>query len=102
MQGLANSHADTECLIVVGADQKERRFCNIEKADGFDPARISPILAKYLSPEPKYEIFTNMRAPCGERYVLVVLNRVQHRPIVSLIDGEAHGKVRFWPSDIWG
>jgi len=101
MQGLANSHADTECLIIIGADQKERRFCNIESADDFDPARISPILAKYLSPEPKYEIFNNMRAPGGERYVLIVMNQVQHRPIVTLVDGEAQGKVRFRPGDIW-
>lgn len=65
LQGLANSHTDTECLIVVGADQKESKFFNIDNADDFDPARISPIVAKYLSPEPKYEIFNNMRASGG-------------------------------------
>ncbi len=101
LQGLANSHADTECLIVVGADQKESKFFNIDNADDFDPARISPIVAKYLSPEPKYEIFNNMRAPSGERYVLIVMGRVQHRPIVALVDGEVQGKHRFRPGDIW-
>ena len=101
LQGLANSHADTECLIVVGADQKESSFFNVENADDFDPARISPIVTKYLSPEPKYEIFNNMRAPGGERYVLIVMSRVQHRPIVTLVDGEAQGKLRFRPGDIW-
>lgn len=101
LQGLANSHGDTECLIVVGADQKEAKFFNVENADGFDPARVSPIVAKYLSPEPKYEIFNNMRAPTGERYVLIVMSRVQHRPIVTVVDGEAQGKLRFRPGDIW-
>lgn len=101
MQGLANSHSDSECLIVIGADQKEGRFFNVENADDFDPARISPMLAKYLSPEPKYEIFNNMRAPGQERYVLIVMNRLQHRPVVTLVDGEANGKTRFRPGDIW-
>jgi len=101
MQGLANSHSDSECLIIIGADQKESKFFNVENADDFDPARLSPIFAKYLSPEPKYEIFNNMRAPGGERYVLIVMNRVQHRPVVALVDGEVKGKVRFRPGDIW-
>jgi hypothetical protein len=26
IQGLANSHAGTECLVVIGADQKEKKF----------------------------------------------------------------------------
>ena len=101
LQGLANSHADTECLIVVGADQKESSFFNVENADDFDPARISPIVTKYLSPGPKYEIFNNMRAPGGERYVLIVMSRLQHRPIVTLVDGETQGKLRFRLGDIW-
>lgn len=101
LQGLADSHADTECLIVVGADQKESSFFNVENADDFDPARISPIVTKYLSPEPKYEIFNNMRAPGGERYVLIVMSRLQHRPIVTLVDGETQGKLRFRLGDIW-
>jgi len=59
------------------------------------------MLAKYLSPEPKYEIFNNMRAPGQERYVLIVMNHAQHRPVVTLVDGEANGKIRFRPGDIW-
>lgn len=101
MHGLANSRSDSECLIIIGANQKGCKFCNVENADDFDPARISPILAKYLSPEPKYEIFNNMRAPGGERYVLIVMSSVQHRPVVALVDGEVEGKVRFRPGDIW-
>jgi hypothetical protein len=42
-----------------------------------------------------------MRAAGGERYVLIVMNRVQHRPIATLVDGEAPGKLRFRPGDIW-
>jgi hypothetical protein len=101
IQGLANSHSDSECLIIIGADQKEGKFFNVDNADDFDPSRISPILSKYLSPEPKYEIFNNMRALGGERYVLIVMSRAQHRPVVTLVDGEAKGKVRFRPGDIW-
>jgi len=51
---------------------------------------MSPILAKYLSPEPKYEVFNDMRASTGERYVLIVLNQVQARPIVMSLMGD-HG-----------
>src|SRR5271157_6014391 len=29
IQGLANSHAGTECLIVIGADQKEKKFFEV-------------------------------------------------------------------------
>jgi hypothetical protein len=63
----------------IGADQ-ESEFFNVENSEDFDPARTSPILAKYLSPEPKYEIFNNMRAPEGERYVLIVLSIVLSCP----------------------
>jgi hypothetical protein len=101
LQGLANAHSDSECLIVIGADQNERKFFDVANAAEFDPARVSPILAKYLSPEPKIEIFNNMCAPGGEHYVLIVLNRAQPRPIMTTIDGEVNGKVRFRPGDIW-
>jgi hypothetical protein len=100
IQGLANSHAGTECLIVIGADQKEKKFYDVSNADDFDPARMSPILAKYLSPEPKYEVFNDMRVSTGERYVLIVLNQVQPRPIVTLVDGKTETKVHFRPGEI--
>jgi hypothetical protein len=45
VQGLANSHVDTECLIVIGADQKEKRFFEVANALDFDPAKLSSILA---------------------------------------------------------
>jgi hypothetical protein len=101
IQGLANSHAGTECLIVVGADQRDKRFFEVPNADDFDPARLSPILAKYLSPEPRYEVFNDMRSSTGERFVLIVLHQVQPRPVMSLVDGKTDAKVHFRPGDIW-
>jgi hypothetical protein len=101
VQGLANSHAGTECLIVIGADQKEKKFFEVANAADFDPAKLSPILSKYLSPEPSYEVFNDMRAATGARYVLIVLNKVQPRPIVALVDGKTDTKVHFRPGEIW-
>jgi hypothetical protein len=101
LQGLANSHAGTECLIVIGADQKEKKFFEVANAADFDPAKLSPILSKYLSPEPSYEVFNDMRAATGARYVLIVLNKVQPRPIMALVDGKTDTKVHFRPGEIW-
>lgn len=101
IQGLANSHSGTECLIVIGADEKEKKFYEVSNAADFDPAKMSPILAKYLSPEPQYEVFDNMRASTGERYVLIVLSQVQPRPIMTLVDGQTETKVHFRPGEIW-
>jgi hypothetical protein len=101
IQGLANSHAGTECLVVIGADQRERKFFDVSNAADFDPAKMSPILAKYLSPEPQYEVFNDMQASTGERYVLIVLNQVQPRPIMTLVDGKTDAKVHFRPGEIW-
>ena len=101
IQGLANSHSGTECLIVVGADQKDKKFFEVANAADLDPAKLSPILAKYLAPEPVYEVFNDMRASTGERYVLIVLNQLQPRPIMALVDGKTSDKVHFRPGEIW-
>jgi hypothetical protein len=101
VQGLANSHVGTECLIVIGADQREKKFFEVANAADFDPAKLSPILAKYLAPEPVYEVFNDMRASSGERYVLIVLNKVQPRPIMTLVDGKSSSRVHFRPGEIW-
>ena len=101
IQGLANSHSGSECLIVVGADQKDKKFFEVANAADFDPAKLSPILAKYLAPEPVFEVFNDMRASTGERYVLIVLNRLQPRPIMVLVDGKTNDKVHFRPGEIW-
>ena len=101
IQGLANSHSGTECLIVVGADQKDKKFFEVANAADFDPAKLSPILAKYLAPEPVFEVFNDMRASTGEKYVLIVLNQLQPRPIMALVDGKTSDKVHFRPGEIW-
>ena len=101
VQGLANSHVGTECLIVIGADQKEKKFFEVANAPDFDPAKLSPILAKYLATEPIYEVFNDMRASTGDRYVLIVLNKVQPRPIMTLVEGKTRSKVHFRPGEIW-
>ncbi len=100
-QGLANSHTKVDCLIVIGADQKEKKFFDVKNADDFDGAKLSSILAKYLYPEPLYEVFNNMKASTGERYVVIVLNAVQPRPIVMQTDGDSGSKTHFRPGDVW-
>jgi hypothetical protein len=101
-QGHANSHSNSERLIVVGADEKECKFYDVENSDEFDAAKLTLILQKYLDPEPSYEVFPRMRASTGERYVLIVLHAVQARPIMMVTDGgSANNKVHFRPGDIW-
>jgi len=100
IQGQANSHHKGERLIVIGADQKEKKFFHVENAAEFDPARLSPIFAKYFSPEPLYDIFT-MTAEGGETYILIVLGANQPRPILIVTQGDAEGKSYLRPGDIW-
>jgi hypothetical protein len=100
VQGHANSHTRGERLIVIGADQTEKKFYNIDNVKDFDAARISPILAKYFSPEPVFEVF-NLKTSGGESYVLIVLAAAQPRPILVHTDGEADSKIYFKSGDIW-
>jgi hypothetical protein len=101
LQGQANAHLSGERLIVIGADQSEKAFYNVENASEFDPARLSPKLAKYLEPEPRYEVFNKMQAPGGETYVLIVLAALQPRPIVILTEGAHLGKPYLRTGEIW-
>lgn len=55
VQGIANAHIAEERFVVIGADQKERRFYNVANVDEFDPARLSQIVAKYLDPPPRLD-----------------------------------------------
>ncbi len=100
-QGQANSHILGERLIVIGADEKERKFYDVENADEFNPAKLTLIFQKYLHPEPSYEVFYQMKYSGGERYVLIVLHAVQPRPIMMLVDGGSANKTHFRPGDIW-
>ena len=76
-------------------------FFNVENASEFDPARLSPILSKYLEPEPDYEIFNNMKTPGGETYVLIVLSAKQQRPIMVVTEGSHSGKPYLRTGEIW-
>jgi hypothetical protein len=100
LQGLANSHSDGECLIVIGADEENAKFVQVENVDDFDKARLSPMFSKFLDPEPLYEIF-KQTASTGEQYILFVLNPLQPRPIMALVDGKTEAKGYFRPGDIW-
>lgn len=72
-QGLANADVEEERFVVIGADQKERKFFNVGNAGEFDPAKLSQVISKYLDPQPRIEVFNNVRAETGESYVLMVV-----------------------------
>jgi hypothetical protein len=101
IQGLSNSHKDTECIIVIGADEQNRCFVDVPNAESFNAAKLSPILRKYLEPEPQFTVFKDMRASTGERYVVLVIHSLQDRPIFAMVQGECEGKSHFRPGDIW-
>jgi len=101
IQGLANAHIAEERFIVIGADQKERKFYNVANVDEFDPAKLSLVVAKYLDPAPRLEVFNNIRANGGESYVLIVVSPDQPRPVVAITDGKSDKKIHFGVGNIW-
>ncbi len=101
IQGLANAHIAEERFIVVGADQKERKFYKVENCDEFDPAKLSQVLAKYLDPQPRLEVFNNMRTDGDQPYVLIVIGPDQPRPIVAITEGKSEKRVHFGVGNIW-
>src|SRR6266436_7211142 len=101
IQGLANAHIAEERFIVIGADQKERKFYNVANVNEFDPATLSQIIAKYLDPPPQLEVFNNIRADGGESYVLIVVGPDQPRPIIAITEGKSDKRVHFSAGNIW-
>jgi hypothetical protein len=101
IQGLANAHIAEERFIVIGADQKERKFYNVANVNEFDPATLSQIIAKYLDPPPQLEVFNNIRADGGESYVLIVVGADQPRPIIAITEGKSDKRVHFSAGNIW-
>jgi hypothetical protein len=101
IQGLANAHIADERFAVIGADQKERKFHSVANISEFDPATLSQIIAKYLDPPPRLEVFNNIRADSGEPYVLIVLGPNQPRPIVAITEGRSDKRVHFAVGNIW-
>jgi hypothetical protein len=102
LQGVANSEASEERCVVIGADPTEKQFYAVTNAAEFDPARVSPVLAKYLDPVPNIEIFNNLQTDDGRPLVVFIFNAVQPRPIVVKTEGKkADGKTRLQVGDIW-
>ena len=101
IQGVANAHIAEERFIVIGADQKERKFYNVTNVQEFDQADLSQIITKYLDPVPRLEVFNNIQADGGESYVLIVLNANQPRPIVAITEGKSEKKIHFSVGNIW-
>jgi len=101
IQGIANAHIAEERFVVIGADQKQRKFYNVENTDEFDPANLSQILSKYLDPQPRLEVFNNVRAETGECYVLIVISPDQLRPIVAITEGRSDKRTHFELGSIW-
>src|SRR5712664_1745791 len=101
IQGLANAHIAEERFIVIGADQKERKFYKVENCDDFDPAKLSQIIAKYLDPQPRLEVFNNIRTDDEQSYVLIVIGPDQPRPVVAITEGKSEKRVHFGVGNIW-
>ena len=101
IQGLANTHIAEERFIVIGADQKERKFYNVTNVHEFDPAKLSLIIAKYLDPAPRIEVFNHIQTDSGESYVLIVVGADRPRPIVAITEGKSDKKIHFSVGSIW-
>jgi hypothetical protein len=101
VQGLANADLDEERFIVVGADQRQRKFFDVDNARDFDPATLSKIFEKYLQPAPRFEAFNSLATEAGERYVLIVLAPEQPRPVVVITEATSDGRTHLRAGDIW-
>ncbi len=101
IQGVANAHITEERFIVIGADQKERKFFAVENPDEFDPANLSQIVGKYLDPQPRLDVFNTIRTDAGESFVLLVFNADQPRPVVTITEGTSDKRAHFRLGDIW-
>src|SRR5579864_1083779 len=55
IQGLANADVAEERFIIIGADQKKRKFYEVGNVGEFDPAKLAQVISKYLDPQPRIE-----------------------------------------------
>jgi SAM-dependent methyltransferase len=101
IQGLANSEGSDEKFIVIGADPQERKFYPVSNSAEFDAARLTQILAKYLEPQPRIEVFNNLQIEAGGSFVLVVFAREQPRPVIAACEGTSDKRTHFREGDIW-
>jgi len=102
LQGIANAEVAGERCIAIGADPKEKLFYPVTNADEFDPATTSSVVAKYLDPPPRFQVFNNLHTDAGQPFVLFVLDAIQQRPIMVKTEGQrAGGKTRLQVGEIW-
>lgn len=101
VQGMANAQPGQERVLVIGADQKNRCFHEVDNVQDFDQARISPVLEAYLNPQPLFECFNSLTSPDGKPYCALVLAADQPRPIVIEKQLDKDGKSYLVPGDIW-
>jgi hypothetical protein len=102
LQGIANADIAGERCIIVGGDPKEKQFYPVPNTAEFDQATVFPVLAKYLDPVPRFEVFNNLQTDDGHPFVLIILDEAQPRPIVVKTEGKrTDGKVRLQVGDVW-
>jgi hypothetical protein len=102
LQGVANAEVSGERCITIGADPKEKRFYPVSNAAEFDPATVANVLAKYLDPPPRLQVFNNLVTDAGQPFVLLVLDENQSRPITIKTEGQRpDGRSRLQVGEIW-
>ena len=102
LQGVANAEIAGERCIIIGGDPKEKLFYPVSNTAEFDEATVSTVVAKYLDPPPRFQVFNNLQTDDGHAFVLFVLDANQPRPIVVKTEGKkADGKTRLQIGDIW-
>ncbi len=102
LQGVANVEVSGERCITIGADPKQKLFFPVTNTEQFDPATVSGIVAKYLDPPPRFQVFNNLHTDAGQPFVLILLDAIQPRPIVVKTEGQKPGgKARLQVGEIW-
>jgi hypothetical protein len=100
---MANAEITGERYIIVGGDPKEKRFYPVFNTAEFDQATVLPVLAKYLDPVPRFEVFNNLQTDNGEPFILIILDENQPRQIVVKTEGKrTDGKTRFYKLGMFG
>jgi hypothetical protein len=84
IQSIATSHIEieTEQFLVIGADEKTKKFVPVTNLSEFDEASITQILDKYLSHVPIFQVF-RLESSDGHPFVLFVLPRQPRRRILA-------------------
>ena len=102
LQGVANAEVAGERCITIGADPKEKRFYPVSNTAEFDPAPVASIVAKYLDPPPRFQVFNNLLTDAGQPFVLFVLDADQPRPVAVKTEGQrSDGRTRLQVGEIW-